>query len=426
MPANYPYNISNMKGFFMDPVLQMVFLIALIIILGALGEFIFTRTSIPDMVWLVAAGIVAGPVLKIISPDMLTPIMPFFGAIALIAILAGGGLKLRISEVTEAAPRAITLGFVGFLFVIIGACLFFLVTTKLGLTKSTNVMVWVMIGAIMGGTSSLVVIPAMSSATVDSRVARLLELESCVTDALCMVVALSVIDLVVQGTFSLNDPLIAISQAVLVALVFGVVGAITLAPLLAMLRGSDHAYTVFLAGFLVIYGCINLAGGNGALGVLVTALLIGNSKDILKLLHITRFKKSSYQYRPSDLVVHDHISFFIKSFFFFMIGLMFPTSLRLILLGAAFAVMLLVFRWPAVKLSLWGAGLSRSQQALATVAIPRGMAAGVLSMIPFQKGVPYTENLVSAVFAGIVFSILLFTIGFALVQKSAKPSPEMD
>jgi len=100
---------------------------------------------------------------------------------------------------------------------------------------------------------------------------------------------------------------------------------------------------------------------------------------------------------------------------------MFPTSLRLIMLGAVFAVMLLVFRWPAVKLSLWGAGMSRSQQALAAVAIPRGMAAGVLSMMPMQRGLPNTENLVSGVFGGIVFTILLFTVGFALVQRLARP-----
>ena len=404
----------------MDPVLQMVFLIAFIIILGAMGEYVFSRTSIPDMIWLVAAGIGVGPVLNVISPEMLKPVMPFFGAVALVSILAGGGLKLRIAEVTEAAPRAITLGLVGFLFVILGTCLFFWAAISLGVLRSSGVMHWIMVGAIMGGTSSLVVIPAMSGKSVDPRIARLLELESCVTDAVCMVMALSVIELIMQGTFRLDDPLIAIGRAVLIAVVFGAIGALSLAPLLALLRGQAHAYSVFLAGFLIIYGSINLAKGNGALGVLICALLIGNSREILKKLRITRFKHSQFQYRPSDLVVHEHISFFIKSFFFFMIGLMFPTEPRLILVGAAFAVMLLVFRWPAVKLSLWGSGMSRSQEALATVAIPRGMAAGVLSMVPMQSGLPYSENLVSGVFAGIVFSILLFTAGFAIVQRGAK------
>jgi cell volume regulation protein A len=46
----------------MDAATQMIFMIATLLLLGALGEFIFSRTGIPDMIWLVVAGIVAGPV----------------------------------------------------------------------------------------------------------------------------------------------------------------------------------------------------------------------------------------------------------------------------------------------------------------------------------------------------------------------------
>ena len=46
----------------MDPVARVVIEIAGILLLGALGEFIFARTRVPDVVWLVAAGILAGPI----------------------------------------------------------------------------------------------------------------------------------------------------------------------------------------------------------------------------------------------------------------------------------------------------------------------------------------------------------------------------
>jgi len=77
----------------MDPVVQMAFIIAGLLLLGALGEFIFSRTGVPDMVWLVAAGIVAGPVFKLITQETLTPALPFFGAIALIVILLGAAFS---------------------------------------------------------------------------------------------------------------------------------------------------------------------------------------------------------------------------------------------------------------------------------------------------------------------------------------------
>jgi cell volume regulation protein A len=55
------------------------------------------------------------------------------------------------------------------------------------------------------------------------------------------------------------------------------------------------------------------------------------------------------------------MSFLIKSFFFVLIGLMFPTSPRLILLGALPVLFLLAARIPAVWLATGGLGLSRKQ-----------------------------------------------------------------
>ena len=55
----------------MDPVVRLVVEVAGILLLGALGEFIFARTRVPDVVWLVAAGILAGPVSGLIPADLL-------------------------------------------------------------------------------------------------------------------------------------------------------------------------------------------------------------------------------------------------------------------------------------------------------------------------------------------------------------------
>ena len=119
----------------MDPVIKMVLMIAALFLLGALGELIFARTGIPDMIWLVAAGIIAGPVFKLVPPQMLMPILPFFGAIALVTILMGGGLKFRFSDVAAAAPRAIVLGLVGFVLAVFAICLYGLALTLLGYAR---------------------------------------------------------------------------------------------------------------------------------------------------------------------------------------------------------------------------------------------------------------------------------------------------
>lgn len=403
----------------MDPVIQMVLMIAALFLLGALGELMFTRTGIPDMIWLVAAGIVAGPVFKLVPPQMLMPILPFFGAIALVTILMGGGLKFRYVDVAAAAPRAIVLGLVSFVLAIFAICLYGLALTMLGYARPASLEAWIMVGAIIGGTSSLVVIPAMAGGKTDSRVARILEVESCVTDALCVVVTIVMINIVIEGVFDLGYPVLALAQAAGVGITLGVVGAVIFIPLLPKMRGRVHAYTVLLAGFLIVYGLVQMAGGNGALGVLTCALLVGNAPELLPRLNF-RGRTEEFGSDQTSMVIHNQFAFFIKAFFFFLIGLMFPTNSLEIIMGAGAAVVLLIARIPSVRVSLWGTSFTPAQQGLMIVAIPRGLAAGVLSTMPMYMSVPHSEPLVPFVFSTIVFSILIFSFGIALIGRTSR------
>src|SRR5262249_54793995 len=133
----------------------MVIEISCILLLGALGEFIFARTRVPDVVWLVGAGIIAGPGLGLIPANLLTPSIPFFGAIALTVILSNGAFRLQLAEVAAAATRGISLGLLGFLLSVSAVYAFFWLATKAGYLGSASPLVWVMVGAIVGGTSSV-------------------------------------------------------------------------------------------------------------------------------------------------------------------------------------------------------------------------------------------------------------------------------
>lgn len=96
---------------------------------------------------------------------------------------------------------------------------------------------------------------------------------------------------------------------------------------------------------------------------------------------------------------------------------MFPTSPKLILLGIAVALLLWVARFPASWVALRKLDISKSDRRLITVAMPRGLAAGVLSAMPFALNVPHTENLSAGVFAAIVASILIFAMGFSFFNR---------
>lgn len=83
----------------MSPVTLFLSSIAGILVIGAIGEVVFPKTNVPDVVWLIAAGVVFGPVLGIVTRERLSAIAPFFGPITLVFVLFDGGSKLRFADV---------------------------------------------------------------------------------------------------------------------------------------------------------------------------------------------------------------------------------------------------------------------------------------------------------------------------------------
>lgn len=398
-----------------ESIAQVLEIVAGILVVGAVGEIIFRRTGIPDVVWLVCAGILAGPVFEVVSPALLQPAVPLFGAIALTIILSGGGYRLRLDDVAAAGPRAIVLGVVGFVFSVIVVCAYLWVITEMGLIRRVPWLAWVLGGAIVGGTSALIIMPTTAMGKMDSRTARLLEVESSVTDGLSIVMTMVLIDLLVTGGASLSRPFVALARELGVGLGVGVLIASALLPVVPRLRGQPHAYTAFLASMLFVYGVASHLNGNGAMAVLTAALLLGNASSLVPRL-IPGAHAEAFVADESARVMQQQMAFMTKSFFFVLIGLMFPTSPRLIVLGALPALLLLLVRIPAVRLSTAGLGLSRKQFWMLSVAIPRGLAAGVLSAIPVHHGIAGPDY-PRATFASIVTSILIFCIGVAVVGR---------
>jgi potassium/hydrogen antiporter len=400
----------------MDPVVKLVVEVAGILLLGALGEFIFARTRVPDVVWLVAAGILAGPVSGFIPAGLLKSGIPFFGAIALTVILSSGAFRLQLTEVIAAAPRGILLGLSGFIFSTIAICGFFWLATKLGYVRPSPPLVWVLVGAIVGGTSSIIIMPTMAMARVPSRVARILEVESSATDALTVVITMVLIDLVVSGSADISRPFIALARELGLGVVLGVIAAALLVPGIPSMRDKPHGYTIFLASMLALYGITGLFKGNGAMAVLVASLLIGNASSIVPRLY-PGARGLDFAPSQTSAVMQDQMTFLIKSFFFFLIGLMFPTDLKQIAMAAIAVLLLMVIRVPAVLLTMRDLGLGKKEFWFLCTAIPRGLAAGVLATLPMQAGVPGAENLAPAIFAVIVLSVLGFAISFSRVGR---------
>lgn len=393
----------------MDPVSVFLIVVAAIFILGVVGEVAFERTGVPDVVWLIGVGILLGPLTGVVSRERLLDVAPYFGALTLVIVLFDGGTSLRLKELGQAAGRGSTLALLGF-------CVS--VATVTGATALAGVLGWLpeswtwmhglLLGAITGGSSSVIIMPALGKARLSSRLTTLLNLESAITDVLCVVFAVACIRVVVSGSTDFGAAALELGRGFGIGLVVGAATGVLLILVLRRLRQSSAGYPIILGTLLILYVVVDGMGGSAALAILAVATIVGNARTLSSTIGLA--KKASLG--KSIEGFHDQMTFIVKSFFFTFIGAMLGPPWGLVAVGLGLSLVLLIARIPAVWLGLLGTELPPAARGLVVVTLPRGMAAGVLAMLPHQMGVPDTELLPVAVFAAVIGSIAIFSVGF--------------
>jgi cell volume regulation protein A len=395
-------------------------MIGCLFLLGAAGELIFARTRIPDVVWMILAG-VSLRVFGVIDPTTLDPILPLFTALTLIVVLFEGGRQIVVQELIQLAPRASALALAGFL----TSMMLVAVITQLAawtglLPESWTFSHSLMVGAILGGSSALIVMPSMTLARVDSRVSNLVGLESSLTDALCVVVAVALMGVVLSGGSGAGGSatLVTLAKTFGIGLALGLGTGWCWFPVLRMLSGSRYAYPITFAALLFLYALVERLGGSPAIAVLTFSVVVGNADSLMKRMGFSLGDRP-LALDDSVVTVNTQAAFFIKSFFFTYIGLMLSPPWSLLIVGVVIGLGLYVARIPAAWLVARPPAFDKLERRMITIALPRGMAAGVLATLPSQMGIPDMENLPSMVFAAVVTSIAVFAVGFREVHVPA-------
>jgi cell volume regulation protein A len=391
--------------------------VAGILLVGLLGQWLFRRTGIPDAIWLILVGALIGPVLKWVTVAELQRVEPVLGALTLIVVLFHGGLGLPLEQLVSHAWKASKLAILTFVASTGGVAAAILGFVRVGwLPETWTWQLALLAGLILGGSSSVVVMATLGFAKVEDEVAQPLNVESALTDVLVVVCTGVMVDLLVAGHLSASAPLLGVLRNFGVGSGLGAAAGLFLVLFMRQLARSNNAYAFLLAVMLILYAVVATLGGSPALAVLAAAVTVGNAVVILGKLgwetRGVRLELSDTSVRLSEFTL-----FIVKSLFFTFIGASLPTAVRPLLVGAALGVVLLLVRWPAVRLALADAKLSPPQMNVAWVAVPRGLAAGVMALLPLSAGIPGAEVLPEPIFAAIATSILLFAIGFTLARR---------
>ncbi|MCK4331622.1 MAG: cation:proton antiporter [Dehalococcoidia bacterium] len=392
---------------------QILGLAGILLIIGFLADYLFRKTSIPDVLILITLGYLIGPVLYIVDPSDLAPASQIIATLSLVVILFHGGLDLDIATILSSAHRATILVFLGIAISMAATAAFVYYLLDWGLLHS------LLLGAIVGGTSPSIVMPLISRARVTDEVSSVLSLESALNGALVIIIALVILQIMTTGTegnlLSMAGKAIGI-QFCLGAAVGTATGIIWLW-LLTRLKGEDYDDILTLAVVFVLYFIVESINGSGVIFALVFGLVLGNGIRIPKLFTIRRTVAATEIMKK----FHSQISFFIKTFFFIYLGLIMTfNEPRLIILSLILSLLLLFVRYLVVLISSLGNRTLWANKGLLTTMFPRGLSAAVLAQIVVTSGIPDASIYPDIIIAIILITVMISAIGIPVFARRAQ------
>jgi cell volume regulation protein A len=428
--------------------------IGFIMILGFVGNYIFKRTQIPSIVWLLLFGLIVGMLFRvqdfqILYPSLLDDISGLIGAIAIVIILFDGGINTDLHQLFRGAPR-------GLLLTVCSFCLSFIITLVIVVALEVfgvvdlgghSFVIGAILGGIVGGTSSPIVIPlAYRLRNLQDKTKMVSSIESILTDPICIVVVFAIIYM----AFKIRELnlLLGIGNLVTtfsVGIVIGVALGFIWLFIMNKVRKEQFSYILTLAVVFLVYSCtVLLVGldkggeGAGAIACLAFGLVLGNGKKILKMV---KYQGKGFEMDEETKQFHSLTSFVIRTFFFVYLGMIVSFQrIEFILIGIIILLALLLVRYAAVHIATYKGDFERDDKQTMLVMMPRGLAAAILALkfgylVSTTKNGGYGLTHMAGFFKDVAFVVILgsaiiTTIGVAIIchyeNKKIKQTECMD
>jgi cell volume regulation protein A len=279
------------------------------------------------------------------------------------------------------------------------------------------------LGSIVGGTTEAVVIPLARRMRIHPRTKGMLIMESVITDVLVIVTTITLISLIQIGDFDI------VSIGTDIAIKFtvgGVVGALAGTAwlfVLDRLHNQPLSYMITVAALFVIAGAVELppVNSSGAVAALTFGLAIGNRQFVKRKL--TSLSLASL----SDDHIHhfqSEITFFVRTFFFVYLGLMFrfDTFSTTHLVAGLLVISIIVLVRRMTSALTWRVGDLETGDANAVFSMmPKGLSAAVLATLPAASlaGLAIWNDDLGILFLNVTLIVILGTTILATIFSFA-------
>ncbi len=387
-----------------DPLLML----AAIIILGALAQWLGWWLRLPSILLLLLFGFLAGPIAGLVRPDeLLGDLLLPFVSISVALILFEGGLTLNLAELRPVRRVVLLLVTVGALttWVLVAAAAYWLIGLNFDLS--------VLLGAILTVTGPTVVLPLLRHISPVGSVNAILKWEGIVIDPIGAVLAVIAFEVITERRYES-----AFSHATWTAVrtiglggALGLFGAGLLTIAIRRFWMPDHLHTLVAAMLVVsvFAGSNLLLHESGLMAVTVMGIALTNQR-FADVRHILEFKENLRVFLLSAVFVL--LSARLKLADLTSVG---PAT------AAFIAVLLLIVRPASVLISTLGSSVKWRERAFLAWMAPRGIvAAAVASVFALaleESGYAQARLLVPIVFSTIVGTVLVYGLSCPAVAR---------
>ncbi|MBK6933091.1 MAG: cation:proton antiporter [Saprospirales bacterium] len=387
--------------------------VGLTIFLSHYFSALFKRTKIPDVLWLFTIGLLLGPIGGYVHPDSFGAVGPVFTTITLIFILFESGVDQRLEPLIEAlsgTAKITTYNFIGTCIVAGGIAYFY---TDLGVLRS------LMLGSIVGGTSSAVVTTLARQFSMTERSSTTLVLESAFSDVYTLAIPLTLLSAYSIGRVDVAYVTGQMISAFILAAMLGMAGAFFWSILLNQMRTLQNTVFTTPAFVFIIYGLVEVLNFSGPIAALAFGVTLGNIDVLGPPIMKNIISRKPIALNDYERAFFSEAVFLLRTFFFVYIGISvrlhdwWPMALGAIITGALFLI-----RIQIVRLSVPRDTPLRDAALMATM-IPKGLGAAVLASLPVQEHIPGGETIQAVVFSIILCSTFVTTILTFLIDKTA-------
>ena len=385
-------------------------MIGLLIFGAHLFNGLFKFTKIPNVLILLVIGIIVGPILGVVREAHFGSIGPIFTSITLILILFESGTNLKIGELFKSIGSAFLLTLFNFIAsAIIG--------TLVALTfPDIDILSAVFFGVIIAGTSSAVVIPIIKQLKMNEKGYTTLMLESALSDVLCLVIGLALLQAMKQGVFEMSAILNAIWKSFLFAFLIGFAGGFVWSIIIRFTRIIENSKVMNLAIVFIVYGLTEYLKLNGGIAVLIFGITLGNA-------HLLQHTFLKHIFPSKELLENEkdffgELVFIMSTFFFVYVGICMKFgSIGVYLLALLIVAAIIIVRPLSVKL-LVRTKMSFKDLSIMSIMAPKGLVPAILASIPIQYGLSGGENIQMLAFAVVLLSILICSVLVIILSKN--------